>query len=430
MGVVLYNTNKLFLNVLWAYFAIIFSYPTVAANESDINIKEEMQILKEEMQILKQEVKTLRKTVAKLQTASVERLQNVADKEEVEELRKEVKKISKDASEWKNTTSNLHLSGYADANFIDTEHESSKFTLGHFNPIFHYLYKDLILTEAEVEFELEDDGSTKVKLEYASIDLFINDYMTLVGGKFLSPLGQFRQNLHPTWINKLPSAPPGFSGDGAAPEADIGIQLRGGLPPIKDINFNYALYIANGPKAEVEDNKVKKIETEGFNADLNGHKVVGGRIGFLPIPKLEFGLSAAYGKVGLFSEDSKTTIISRDYTVLGTDFSYQWKDLRLRGEYIQQRVSSQRGAGISGGLWKAWYGQASYRIPETKWELILRYGLFDTPHEDQNLTQQAFGIDYWFMPSTVVKIAYEINKGKVKTSNNANRFIVQLAHGF
>ena len=56
------------------------------------------------------------------------------------------------------------------------------------------------------EIEIDDAGETETNLEYLTIDWFINDYMALIAGKFLSPIGQFRQNLHPSWINKLPSA--------------------------------------------------------------------------------------------------------------------------------------------------------------------------------------------------------------------------------
>jgi hypothetical protein len=50
----------------------------------------------------------------------------------------------------------------------------------------------------------------------------LHDYVTFGAGKFLSPLGYFRRNLHPAWINKLPSRPPGFSNGQAASVAEIG----------------------------------------------------------------------------------------------------------------------------------------------------------------------------------------------------------------
>ena len=91
-----------------------------------------------------------------------------------------------------------HLAGYADVGYTESENDDGSFGAGRFAPIFHYQYRDLVLVEAELEVEVEDDGETETLLEYLSINYFINDYMTLVGGKFLSPIGQFRQNLHPS----------------------------------------------------------------------------------------------------------------------------------------------------------------------------------------------------------------------------------------
>ena len=98
----------------------------------------------------------------------------------------------------------------------------------------------------------------------------VNDYVALVGGKFLSPIGQFRQNLHPSWINKLASAPPGFGHDGAAPTSDIGLQARGGFQ-IGNMFANYAVYASNGPElnSTFEDGEfeLEGIRAEGFDED-------------------------------------------------------------------------------------------------------------------------------------------------------------------
>lgn len=123
--------------------------------------------------------------------------------------------------------------------------DDGSFTVGQFAPIFHFQYRDLVMLEAELEFEVEDNGSTNTALEYLTIDWLMNDYATLVAGKFLSPIGQFRQNLHPTWVNKMASAPPGFGHDGAAPVSDLGVQIRGGYP-IGNVRTNYAFFISNG----------------------------------------------------------------------------------------------------------------------------------------------------------------------------------------
>lgn len=323
-----------------------------------------------------------------------------------------------------------NITGYTFVGYDKTKKANSNFMVGGFNPIFNMLYKDLILAEAEVEFELNEKGKTEVALEYATLDLFINDYMILMGGKFLSPLGQFVQSLHPAWINKLASNPVGFNNNQAAPQNDIGFELRGGFP-ICDTRLNYAAYIANGPEANIVNDLIDNIDSGGFNADEDRHKVGGGRIGFLPIPSLEIGVSAAFGRLGLFNTpDDTQSIETRRYSAFGSDLSYQWCDVNLRGEYIKQQVSRNALSTIPSNKWQAWYMQIAYRILSTKWESVLRYGNYKTLQAEQRKRQTALGINYWFASNVVAKGTYEFNHGQPNTRNNENRILLQLAYGF
>src|SRR5581483_9120728 len=122
-------------------------------------------------------------------------------------------------------------------------------------PILLYRMTDRVLFEAEPEFELKDDGDTEVNLEYAQADIFLNDYATLVGGKFLLPFGEFIQQLHPAWINKLVSFPLPFQENeegGLLPFSDVGAQVRGGTRLLRreGINLDYTIFVSNGPRFE------------------------------------------------------------------------------------------------------------------------------------------------------------------------------------
>lgn len=319
-----------------------------------------------------------------------------------------------------------HIGGYVDAGYIDKKGENGSFMLGHFNPIFHFLYRDLILAEGELELEISSTGETEVNLEYGKLALFINDNIMLVAGKLLSPVGYFIQNLHPTWINKLPTHPPGFRDEEAAPEAFVGVELRGAfiLCPIK---LTYSFFAANGPKGIVEEDEIEEIEAEGFNADVDGSKVVGGRMAVLTGNHIEVGVSGAFGGMGLFDEETEELVEkSRKYYVLGADTAIHYNNLELRGEIIQQVIRSSSKSEFSGEKWLGWYGQAAYKFRPTKFEGIVRYGEYSSPHRENNYQQLAFGIDYWFASYAVAKIAYEINSGE----GDVNTFLLQLAYGF
>jgi len=335
----------------------------------------------------------------------------------------------------------IHLAGYADVGYSDAESEDGSFNVGSFSPIFHFLYRDLVMLESELEFEVGDDGETETKLEYLAIDWFINDYLILVGGKFLSPIGQFRQNMHPSWINKLPSAPPGFGHDGAAPVSDVGVQLRGGFP-IGDSRTNYAIYVSNGPEllSAFEDGEYELdgVEAEGKGADIDGEKVVGVRFGFIPIAEFEFGISAATGKATVTSiEDGDSSLLAderaRDYDVLGADFSWNIRNIALRGEYVETEVGADTGIGTAaseGATWETWYVQGAWRPWESQWELVVRYTDFDSPGNSQDQQQWAAGLNYLIASNFIGKIAYEFNDGENDSDADKDRLLLQMAYGF
>ena len=364
-----------------------------------------------------------------------------ASKEEIQRIEQKVAI----ASEWRQPNTLIHMAGYADVGYSDAEAEDGSFTVGTFSPIFHFQYRDIVMLESELEVEIGADGETETKLEYLTVDWFLNDYMTLVGGKFLSPIGQFRQNLHPSWINKMASAPPGFGHDGAAPVSDVGFQLRGGVP-IGSIRTNYALYASNGPELkaemEVEDGEIEfeldGVEAEGFGTDIDGEKTYGGRLGVIPFAGLELGFSAATGSATVTSiEDGDSSLLSgegvRDYDVVGADFSWQFQGLNLRGEFVKTKVGADNGFGIAaseGAEWKTWYTQGAYRFDQSKWELVARYTDFDSPHSSQDQQQWAFGANYLITNNFIGKMTYEFNDGTSGSDADKNRLLLQLAYGF
>ena len=330
----------------------------------------------------------------------------------------------------------VHLGGYGHVGLTDGQKspiDQSSFSAVGFNPIFHYQYKDLLLFETELEIQVNNDGEADFGLEYANMNFFVNDHLTVFGGKFLSPVGYFIQNLHPAWINKFPSKPPGFQEDaGAAPVSDVGMGIRGGFP-IGKIKANYAVYVGNGPRLELNaaGDEIESIVTTGSVSNPSNRKLIGGRFGILPIPHLEVGVSAATSHVAVVDDATGAVEPDRSYDIFGADFAYKWKAFDLRAEYIRSKVGDLAvSVAPAGGTWKSWYAQAAYRIPRTKWEPAIRFTEYTSPHADQSQKQQALGIDYWFQPNIVGKVSYEFNSGQAGTANDANRLFLQFGYGF
>ncbi len=355
------------------------------------------------------------------------------------------------AAEWKNPNTLVHMAGYADVGFISPEEGNDSFVVGSFSPIFHFQYRDIVMLEAELEIEVDDNGETETALEYLTIDWFVNDYATIVAGKFLSPIGQFRQNLHPSWVNKMPSAPPGFGHDGAAPVSDLGVQVRGGFP-LGNMRGTYAVYSSNGPElnSETEDEtefELDGVAAEGFGADRDGKRTYGGRFSLIPIPSVEIGLSIATGKAsvtvlegndvdpptaGFESGTEFSNEQARDYDVTGMDFVWFNGSMSFRGEYVKTEIG-EANAGLTageGGEWKAWYTQLAYRLPNTKWEGVIRYSDFDSPHNSQDVTQTMIGVNYLVTNNFIAKLAYESNDGTTGAPSDNDRALFQLAYGF
>lgn len=438
----------------------------------------------EKYDLLKQQVDALQDQLNQVQQVLKLHAKQSASKVEVARQVLVLEQEIAHANEWKDPNTLAHLAGYADAGYSNGQNADGSFNIGSFSPIFHYQYRDLVMLEAELEIEIEDDGETELALEYLTVDLFLNDYMTLVGGKFLSPIGSFRQNLHPSWVNKLASAPPGFGHDGAAPTSDVGLQLRGGVP-VGNTFANYAFYVSNGPELNTtfEDGEyeLEGIVAEGFGSDADGEPVFGGRLGFVLFPGFEVGISAAVGKAtvtaieaehhdqgdegeehvdegeghadegeghadegeehadeGEDHIDEPEALIAlgdefaRDYDVFGADFSWGLRNFRLRGEYVRSKIGKAT-SGVtasSGATWKSWYTQASYLLPQTKWELVLRYTDFDSPHSSQDQQQWAFGLNYLFTSNVIGKFGYEFNDGLSGSLASDDRFLIQFAYGF
>ena len=382
---------------------------------------------------LEEQVAALTEQLGELSTE----LDEAKDAEGLDGLRKDVEankvaiQATQSATTFTDATSVTHLSGYASADYVSVEDGPSAF-VANFNPMFHFLYDNKILWEAELEVEVEENGDTSIGVEYTTVDWFLNDKLTLIAGKFLSPVGNFRQNIHPSWINKLPSAPPGFGHDGAAPISEVGVQLRG-VAPMGKSKLNYAFYLGNGPKVEGEDGEIHAIEAEGFASDPDDQKVFGGRVAFLPIPSLEIGVSGATGDVAVVEDDGMDVEgdPKRGYDVVGLDASYRWKNLDLRGEYVSQEIDENPlSIAPEGGKWETWYAQAAYQFAEGKWEGVVRYTDFKSPHADDTQEQLALGINYLITPSAMLKFGYESNTGEPGEVTDADRWLIQIAYGY
>jgi len=384
--------------------------------------------LRQEVNELKQMMLELKQSNNKLKGFAEEDAVNVSSESELSKLKGTVNEMKTELEG--NSKSGFQLAGYSSFDWADTQGEDNEFNGVKFAPIFLYQYGQLFQFEGEVEMKVKDDGTTDTELEYATGTLFLNDYMGLQMGKFMSPLGQFVQNLHPSWINKLPSTPVGFGHDGAAPTSNVGVALRGGLPKIANIRSNYALFISNAPTFGVADDGDIGIDASGKTTSSDVSKTWGGRFAVDPLSGMEVGISGATGKAA--EELVFGDTIARDYDVFGIDLMYNINSIDVKAEYIQQKIGENILSPLKGGTWRAWYAQLSYQFSSLKIEPVLRYSDYHNPEQERN--QWALGLNYLFANNVIAKLAYEYNTdeddGAVNSSANNNRVLAQFAFGF
>jgi len=394
-------------------------------------MKQELQLLKEQLaksqQTAKEQISTLQKKVAANQKTA-----QSATKEAFSESTRDIK--------W-------HLAGSGTVNFTSSNaagaHDS--FVGGTFAPIFLATYKDLLIFEGHPEISSQSDGSTKVELELANLSLNAADWLTLTVGKFVSPIGDFQQHLHPSWINKLPDRAAGFNEDGGnIALGEVGIMARGAFP-VGSMIVDYAVFVGNGPR--LSDEPEEGVLLEGFGGgDNNGNKAVGGRIGIRPLPYVSIGFSAMGSKVAGV-EGSSGAVSTGSYNLEDIDAAFTKGNWDIRGEYVRAHVDSFNSAFdpaeptvmIDATTWHSWYVQAAYRLAGIanseilgNFEPVFRYSTqsvhgfapFGAGAEDR----WTVGLNYWFAPSLVFKMAYE--NRDFKNEPTADVFRAQFAFGF
>ena len=411
--------------------------------------KEEFTAFLVEYKQFKAENETLKQQVAQLRrelTSMKQRDQQAGDVQTTDRrddlLGELSQKIEDSMDQLLPGTNNFMITGFASTTFQDRQNSDSTFGAS-IAPIILWKPNDRLLFESELHIMLREED-TEVDLGYAHISYLWNDYLTLGAGKFLLPFGIFNERLHPSWINKLPTAPLTANLVG---ESGLGFQVRGGAP-IGSTKINYIAYIINGPDFGETASNAGRL---GFvrNRDNNNNKAVGGRIGFLPIPELEIGYSILCGRVN----DSSSLHSGVSTLMQGIDFTYAREfdaikgRLALHGEAVWVDTDDVIFMGpfptfTLDNKSNAWWLQAAYRPTKVdlkigdhfelkNLEFVVRYDQLRRPGAQRlglDRDQLTIGLDYWILPNAVVKAAYVFDD--THGDSDQDGFFLQMGVGF
>lgn len=355
------------------------------------------------------------------------------------------------------------LAGYGSANYraVMADGETPNDFSASISPILLFQAGDNLLFESEMEFELEGDA-TEVALEYAQVDYLGFDRFQITAGKFLLPFGVFSERLHPTWINKMPSAPPiyGHAHGGVAEGAvlpvlsDAGLMVRYAQPVGGIWKLNVSAWVSQGPRTvdpaaagdDGHDDVHSLVPADGDD-DHGEHGDEPAAASAFDIPDVAFGTSFGDNntnkmlgaRVGLVRGGGFEAYVSGFHAMIDPDdfldltgfnvaAEYRRGVFEMRGEAVLTRQEFVREeTSYETVEKKGFYLQAARRFGA--FEPVVRYAKILDAEVDGVTAEEGFdriglGLDYWLTPSVPVKAAYEIDP------DGDDRVLLQWAFGF
>lgn len=356
---------------------------------------------------------------------------------------------------------NFVLSGYGSAGFgaVTADDFKNDFSAS-ISPVMLYSMGSDLLFEAELEFGLSGP-STTTTLEYAQANYLGFDRVLVTAGKFLMPFGLFTERYHPSWINKMPTAPLlyGHAHGGVAEGAlmpilsDAGVLARLKQPLGSVWSLDVSGWVTQGPRiiaaaaegdahddGPADDGHAHKsgigpddhgdnltaadldIPGVGFGVsfdDNNENKLLGGRVGLVNGPVLEAYVSGFYAK---YDDDERLYVYGLNYAMDVKRAGYE-----LRGEVTVLTQEFKTDTGFDDFARWGYYVQVSRRInalePVLRWSELVESTVHDVvAFPDRQ--EIAFGLNYWISPSVPVKVMYAVDL------DGDDNIMVQWAFGF
>src|SRR5262249_44235252 len=171
----------------------------------------------------------------------------------------------------------LSIYGSFVENYTQFNGKPGVFSTPDFAPYFLLQLNDQFLLAASI-----DINNSGVSVPEAQVNWLATDWLTVVLGRYLTPIGFFNERLNHDWINRLPDPALMFLQVSPLSSTD-GLMLRGatylGCSPVK---LEYSLYGGNGLQLAAPPkslNDVANLEAITGGPDETSVKALGGRLG-------------------------------------------------------------------------------------------------------------------------------------------------------
>jgi len=255
------------------------------------------------------------------------------------------------------------LTGAAGFDFIADQQSGALDSISHatqnsffldFEPMLLYRPNDWMLFEGVLSATFGNAG-TGTDLSSAIFYLFPCDYMTIIGGLFDLPFGDWYEDQSPMWVNRFVSAPLPYGVEPVVPPAELGLQARNGMQwGSVGQDFDYTVWLGQGPGYSANVPGAVSSSPVAIASKQTNGKSFGGRFRVYPLPldsdlgRLEIGVSSYDGK----------WLNGKWLTSWGVDFAYLMGSLQARGEWVQSY--RQMPAPYKQDNRQGWYVQLGY----------------------------------------------------------------------
>ncbi len=232
-------------------------------------------------------------------------------------------------------------------------HQSQNTFVADWEPMILYRPTDWILFQGVLGAAFGATG-TGVDLSTLDFQLQLNDYLTLVGGLFDQPFGDWYEAQSPMWVNRMITAPLPFGVEPVIPPGEMGLQFRGGLQwGALGQDFDYTAWVGDGASySEPVAGAAVGSPTPVAFAQTNG-KSYGGRLRVYPLP-----VDADWGRLELGASTYNSKWLDGSWlTSWGVDYNYLIGNLQTRGEWVQAYRTIPGGPSDNR---QGWYVQAGY----------------------------------------------------------------------
>ena len=335
---------------------------------------------------------------------------------------------------------NFSILGDAEVQYAKTSGQHGSFLFADFAPIFLYRGGDRVLFEAGFDFGLQNNqrpnagSATTINLSFAQLDYVMNDYVTLVAGAMVLPLGTYEERTA-GWLNKIPDNP--LPRD-LLPGAGVGAQLRGAAPLGQAGKLvTYSVWGVNGASSADGSGNAGQLDLGGnvglrsdnAVANLHGQPSGGARVGlfmpFKPHYDLEMGLSGQSGEWDDAARHIWSAVVVDASLHLGANFD-------LKGEYIRSSYGSDDHGNVHT---EGWWLQAGYKLAGLNlvWPVINNVELvnrYDSIHDGLGTRTRRYtlGYIYYFSNTLLFEGDYEFLHST--DPGQQDQFVFQLSYGF